>query len=468
MPRTLCSALALCLFAAPLSAETLIVSNPDASGDGSFQAALEAAGASHGASTIVIALDDTRIATDTGLTYQGPSPLTIYGNGLILSSEANVTLFSVTDPGILSLHDMELVGPGGFSLGARGDIEGPAGKGIFLDVAEDADGTIALRLTGVQVRDVAGHGIHISDCTLADECGGGEGGEGDGSVASILVDMYGVEIANVGQGSFDADGLRVDERGIGDITLTGMYVNVARVGADGIELDEGQEGDVTVDLIHANFTENGDYCDPAVLEAFLPDVQEGEFDQGQMAVADLPQPGAGIPDPSCIELDLDTYADGSVEAFEYAIDMDDGLDLDEGGPGDIVASFTIGEMIGNFDEGYDFDEAGPGDIDVVFTGIIGNGNTDDAIKLSEEGPGSVYVTATAIEASSNGGVGVVAEEEDGGDLLMVIVGSATAGNDGGELGIEAVQDDDGEGRVHVIDTEVADGIETDGVTLDAD
>lgn len=468
MSRTFCSAAALCLFTAPLGAETLLVTNFNATGDGSLQAALDAAGASAEPSQILITEMGGVLVTDAGLTYQGASPVTIYGNGITVRAEQNVTLFSAFGAQAVVLQAMNFVGPGGYSLQARGDLDGPAGKGIFIDVLEEAQGDVILRLMGVTVADVAGHGIHISDCTLADACGGGEGGEGEGSPASIIVELTAVEIRRAGQGSFDADGLRVDERGPGGITLTGMYVDVTRVGADGIELDEGQAGDVIVDLIHANFTENGDYCDPALLAEFMPDVLEGEFDQGQMAVGDLPQPGAGNPDPTCIELSLDTYPDGSVEEFEYAIDVDDGLDIDEGGAGSIIGSFSIGEMVGNFDEGYDFDEAGPGDIDAVFTGIIGNGNTDDAIKLSEEGPGSVYVTATAVEASSNGGVGIVAEEDDGGDLLMILVSSATAGNDGGELGIEAIQEGQGEGTVHVIDTEVADGIETDGVTLDAD
>lgn len=461
------AAMALCLCAAPTFAETLTVTTLAATGEGSLQAALDAAGASSEPSNIMI-IAPGEIATAQGLTYRGGSPLSIYGNGASVTSAANVTLFSAFDAREITLIDMAFQGPGGFSITARGDIGGPAGKGIFIDVAEDAEGTIGLQLINVSVAGVAGHGIHISDCTLADDCGGGEGGGGEGSAASILVQLADVTITNVGQGSFDADGLRVDERGPGDITLTGMYVNVRGVGADGIELDEGQSGDVIVDLIHSNFIENGNYCDPATLDAYLPDAREGEFREFEIIVGDLPRPAEDTPDMACFELELDTYDGGSVEEYEYTIDVDDGLDIDEAGPGSIIATFSVGEMIGNYDEGYDFDEAGPGDIDVVFTGIIGNGNIDNAIKLSEEGPGSVYLTATAVEASSNGSVGIVAEEEDGGDLTMALIGSATSGNDGGDLGVEAVQDGDGVGNVYVIDSEIADGIETDGATLDAD
>ena len=462
------TALAVCLTTAPALADTVLVTSFDATGEGSLQAALDAAGTSSSPTTIVITQADGQIVTPQGLTYRGAAPLTIYGNGITVASADNVTLLSAIDARAITLMDMTFEGPGGYSIEARGDLNGPAGKGIFYDVADGAEGTIGLRLINVSVSGVAGHGIHISDCTLADDCGGGEGGAGDGSPASIVVELAHVTITNVGQGSFDADGLRVDERGPGDITLTGMHVTVTGVGADGIELDEGQAGDVIVDLSHGDFIENGDYCDPALLTAYLPDPAEGEFREFDIIVADLPQPSPDTPDMGCFEFEVDTFEGGSVEEYEYAIDVDDGFDIDEAGPGSIIASFSVGEMLGNYDEGYDFDEAGPGDIDVVFTGIIGNGNTDDAIKLSEAGPGSVYMTATAVEASSNGGVGIVAEEEDAGDVLVALVSIATAGNDEGALGVEAVQEGEGEGNVYIVDSEIADGIETDGVTLDAD
>lgn len=466
--RLCTTALALCL-AVPASAETLLVTNFDATGAGSLQAALDAAGASPERTVVMIEAADGTITTEVGLAYEGTSPLVIIGNGVTITSPNNVTLLSAIGPEVLAIVAARFTGPGRYSITNRD--EDAAGKGIFLDVAEDADGVVSLVLTNVAVSDVAGHGIHVSDCTLADACGGGEGGEGgegEGSAASIQVELNRVRIANVGQGAFDADGLRVDERGPGSIDLTGVNVEVTGVGADGIELDEGQGGDVIVDMIRANFIENGDYCDPALLQDHLPDPPEAEFEEFEIITLDIPGPVADSPDDRCIEREVATYEGGSVEEYEFSIDVDDGLDIDEAGPGSIIATFSIGQMIGNYDEGYDFDEAGPGDIDVVFTGIVGNGNLDDAIKLSEEGPGSVYLTVTATEASSNGGVGIVAEEDDGGDLLVALIGIATAGNDGGDLGVEAVQDGDGEGNVYIIDSEVADGIETDGATLDAD
>lgn len=476
----LCSsaALALCLTAAA-SAETLLVTSFEATGPGTMQAALDAAGASDARSVIMVTEEGGTITTETGLLYEGTSAVVIIGNGVTITSPNDVTLLTANGPQTLAIIATQFTGPGGFSLtdgrGVQqpgGDTEAdaaqdtaqdtPAGKGILFTVPPQADDIVTLVLTNVAVSGVAGHGVHMSDCTDAAAC------TDAGSNASLILELNRVAIFDVGHGAHDADGLRVDERGIGSIDLTGITLEFAGVGADGVELDEGGEGDVIVDLSRANFLDNGSYCNPGTLRDFMPTPAEGTFDAGVTQPADLPQPSPDTPDIACLELEVETHDDGSVASYVYSIDVDDGFDIDEAGPGSVIASLSIGQTLGNFDEGYDFDEAGPGDIDVVFTGIIANGNLDDAIKLSESGAGSVFMTSTAVEASSNVGVGIAAEEEDNGNLSMVLISSATAGNDGGALGVEAVQDGAGEGNVFVIDSEFADGIDTHGVTLDAD
>ncbi len=466
--RLLTSVALTACFASTAQAETLLVTNFDATGDGSLQAALDLAAASADPSTIVIMQSDGVLETPTGLTYVSTSPLSIFGNGLTVASAQNVTLLSAIGTPDLSLTDMTFTGPGGWSIENRGDLDGPAGKGIFLDVANDATGTVTLQLNNIYVEGVAGHGIHVSDCALADDCGAGGGGAGDGSAASISVEFSLLTLDLVGQGSFDADGLRVDERGPGDITLLGTHLYAIAVGADGIELDEGQAGDVHVNVVHGYFEANGAYCDPNVLRPLLPIITDDSFNEGAVAPSEIRSAVEGSPDDRCFEREVSLYDDGSVEDYEFSIDVDDGFDVDEAGAGSILASFSLGAMITNLDEGYDFDEEDAGDISVVFNEISAAGNVDDAIKLSEEGSGDVFLSATAVYVTNNGGVGIVAEEEGPGDLMMILVASATAGNDDGDLGVEAVQEDGGIGEVFVIDTEIADGIETDGATLDAD
>ncbi len=460
--------LALCLAAAPAMAETLLVTTFEAAGEGSLQAALSAAARSAEATVIVVTDGDGRIETPDGLTYSGASALRLVGNGVTVASAQNVTLLSIEGPMDVALDGLRFEGPGGWSIENRGDADGPAGKGIFLDVGEDAEGVVRLHLSDVQVSGVASHGIHISDCTLADECGSGGGGAGEGSPASISIQAVNVRIEDVGHGRFDSDGLRVDERGEGDISLTGMFLSAVNVGADGVELDEGQAGNVSIDLISSSFLNNGAYCNPVLLESFLPEADEGEFDEGAMAADAIPGPISGSPDDACFEREVELYDDGSVEEYAFGIDVDDGFDVDEAGPGSLFGTFSLGDMSGNLDEGYDFDEEDAGDIDVVFTGVTGTGNSDDALKLSEAGAGNVYLVATAVEFTGNGGLGIVAEEENDGDLSATLVGIATSGNDGGDLGVEAVQEDDGTGIVYVIDSEIADGIETEGAEIDPD
>jgi hypothetical protein len=463
--RSLRAAAAFLALAAPVQAQdTFVVTTAEDSGDGSLRAALEAASAAGGPATIVILAEDA-ILLDSGLTYDGTAPLAIFGNRTEIISRVNETLLTATQGADLFLRNLSFQGPGGFSIAARGDTEGPAGKGIFVDLRDDQTGTVTLELENLRVMDVAGHGVHVSDCSLADDCGGGGGGAGDGSPASIVVRTLGVEVLNVGLGRFDADGLRVDERGAGDIHFTAVTSRFADVGADGVELDEGQAGDVVVRVIGSAFENNGYYCDPSLLEAFLPAEAEGEFAPGAMVADAIPGPVTGSPDDRCFEREVDTHDDGSVAAYAFAIDVDDGFDIDEAGEGDIRAVVERSGIIGNYDEGLDFDEEDAGDIVLTLIGTVGRDNTDDAYKSSEEGPGDVIGAMVSVVADGNGGVGAVFEEADDGDVKVTGMRVRTQFNDDGETGLEVVQEDAGSGTLTLTEAQIDDGIATEGVEV---
>ena len=95
-------------------------------------------------------------------------------------------------------------------------FDGGGGKGIFVNVPDTREGVVSVRLSDVSVSGVGNHGVYVSDCTLGDDCGGG----GDGSPASIHVHLTNVLIDGVGNGKADADGVRVDDRNDGDISLS--------------------------------------------------------------------------------------------------------------------------------------------------------------------------------------------------------------------------------------------------------
>ncbi|MEL6700596.1 MAG: hypothetical protein AAFO58_02775, partial [Pseudomonadota bacterium] len=233
-----------------------------------LQAALGAGG------TVMVTGD---VATDVTLTYEGTDPLVLIGTGQTITMSQDADIFAAPNGADVTIIGLTFEGPGGFSIENRGDLDGQAGKGIFVGVPTDRTGTVALSLKDVTVRGVANHGIHVSDCSLADACGSGGGGAGDGSAASVSVMLDHVTVDDAGNGKFDADGLRVDERGEGSITMVAANSTFVNVGADGIELDEGQAGDVIASAVALTAITNGNYCDPAILNAFLPDPGEGEF-----------------------------------------------------------------------------------------------------------------------------------------------------------------------------------------------
>lgn len=448
-----------------LASAPIVVTNGNDNGDGSLRAALNTvAQQDRAAQVLVVTGDDIKV--NSTLVYSGKAPLTIFGNDQTVVTDANTTLLTVSEGADLTVNSLNFKGPGGFNINNRGDADGPAGKGIFVDVRDDQSGVVTLRLENVTVSGVANHGVHISDCNLADDCGGGSGGAGDGSPASIEVYFTDVEISDVGNGKFDADGLRVDERNAGDIQFVSDSSTFAKVGADGVELDEGQAGSVIATVNGDTYIDNGAYCDPDILAAFMPVPDEGEFEEGQTTEADIPGKVEGSPDDGCFEREVSLYDSGSVEEFEFGIDLDDGFDIDEAGSGDIQAMIIGSTVRNNLDEGLDFDEEDAGEINISIWRSTAEGNTDDGIKNSEEGAGGVEALLYRVVSRNNGGKGAVFEQANGGDINVVVEETTTANNDDSDkTGIEVVQDGDGSGTLTSRASDIADGIDVDGVEI---
>lgn len=420
-----------------------IVSSDADSGEGSLRAALES-----GARDIVIATEGP-IMTGSALVYAGEDPLTLSGAGQIIMASGDFNIFEVSNGANLTVIGVDFQGTGGFSINSQG-----TGKGIFVDVRDDQTGQVRVLLKDVMVSDVANHGIHISDCNLADECGGGSGGAGGGSAAAITIELNNVSVDNVGNGKFDADGVRVDERDQGSIVFRADNSSFTGVGADGVELDEGQGGGVRATATNSTFSTNGTYCDPDILESLLPEPAEREeIPEGEVFEADIAP--SGTPDDGCFEVAFETHSDGSLSEYEVALDLDDGFDIDEAGSGSLIARVYNSEVMMNDDEGLDFDEEDNGKIDLVAIGVEASANRDDGIKLSEEGAGHVSVYQLDVLADGNGGKGFVFEEADTGSLEAIIENSETSGNDGGDVGIEAVQEDGGSGAMVLRNTSVS-------------
>ncbi len=458
------SALALSAAVSAANAAPLLVTNGNDAGDGSLRAALAAAAQmADGAQVLITTNDD--IIIQSGLVYTGIAPLTLIGNGQTVMSRADADILAITNGADLTVAALNFTGAGGFDIQNphAGDV---AGKGIFVDIRDDQTGTMTLNLSDVTVAGVAGHGVHVSDCALADACGGGGGGFGEGSAASISITLENVVISDVGNGRFDADGLRVDERGAGDIVFASSGSLFTGVGADGVELDEGQAGSVHVVSRNDVFRDNGGYCDPDVLMAFMPASTEGAYVDGTTTLADIPGPVSGSADDGCFEREVSLYDSGNVEEFEIGLDFDDGFDVDEAGPGSITALVVGGLIVGNLDEGLDFDEEDGGDIVITLWDTKAGGNTDDGFKHSESGTGDVIATMVGVQAANNGGKGAVFEEENSGDVTVKAVGVMTSNNDDSiATGIEVNQEGTGTGVLELDRSDIADGVDSEGVEV---
>lgn len=392
------------------------VENGHNSGAGSLRAALES-----GASVIHIPSSISSITVKQPLEYSGNS-IRINGNHQTIDASAlqgNDTIFSISSATNISISNLRLVG-NAFEVN-QNPASAVGGKGIFVNVPVSSQGIVKLVLNHVTVSGVGNHGVHVSDCTLLDDCGAGSGGAGQGSAASVQVKLNQVVITDVGFGKQDADGVRVDERGEGNIYFTVKDSVFSNVGADGIELDEGGQGDIVADVRGSVFQNNGEYC------ALIPFLEAGPCDD-----------------------------DGDA-------DVDDGFDIDEAGAGSIYVSVRESQINNNFDEGLDFDEEGPGNIVMRLENVITLSNVDEGIKASEEDEGNLVATLRKVSVANNNGrkEAVELEEESGGNVHVVIRDSTFVGGDKEALKVE--QQGAGSGRLKVRRSKL-DEIDTDGIS----
>ncbi len=386
-----------------LDQNSAVVTNGNDSGPGSFRAALE-----NGATSVRFSRSVSSVSIVEPLVYDGERALRISGSGQTIDAAAlqgDADILSISVGADLSISGLSFIG-GAFDVNPNPN-EPTGGKGIFVNVPETREGIVRVRLSGVSVAGVGNHGIHVSDCTLRDLCGGGSAGGGEGSPASVYVKLDDVTINRVGFGRQDADGVRVDERGDGSIYFAASNSIFANVGADGIELDEGNDGDVVVNVNDSVFDSNGEYC------LAIPFLVGGPCDDD------------GDPD------------------------VDDGFDIDEAGEGSLYARVANTKVSNNFDEGLDFDEEDAGDIVMRVSQVTAFGNEDEGIKASEEGEGGLRTALRRVTTSNNNGSkeGIELEEADDGDVNLSVLDSLLIGGDDEEL--KVVQEDQGAGRLQI-------------------
>lgn len=344
-------------------------------GAGSLRAAIDAATADAGVRTIRVRRGVGRIAVRTPLVYGGPQALAIDGNGVVLDGRA----LAEDRPAL----DAVLVVGGGGDLTVRDvRVEGSTGNGILVDLPLDASGAVEVRFDDVAVTGSARHGIIVNDQTgfFTREIEDQESREAGGSPADLRVVLRDVRAVGNGVALLDRDGLRVNEGGLGSLRVEIAGGAFAENGADGIELDERADGSAVFAVRGTRIAGNG------------------FFD-------------------------------------ETAADLDDGMDVDEGGPGDLVGRFVQVVAADNAEQGIDLNENNLGDLRVEMRQVTASGNGEEGVEFEEDDDHDDY-----------------ADEAWGGDLVATLV-RVTADRNGendGDAGIKLREKSDGDLRARLV------------------
>lgn len=388
---------------------TVLVRTDLDAGFGSLRAAVEAANASSTINTIEFETGIANIELDASLEYTGEQPLRIYGRGVVIEGEdCECDLLVVSGRGDVVLEDFTFrQGPqDGISVTGGGDLtlrdvalRDIDGNGLFVEPPMDADGTIRLTLDGVGVIDNGLHGIHVDDLA-----GGAVDVTGHNSPAGIVLELLNSIIQGNGfrVDVTDRDGVRIDEGGAGTVELRLVGTDVLGNAGDGIQVMEAGLGGVLVDIRGSQLNDNG-------RQPQNPD------------------------------------------------DLDDGLDVDETGPGSMRVRILETSVSNNFEEGIDLDETGSGGVDVTLETVTATNNNDENIEISEdvdargepsEGSGDLVFHFSKIAANSSDTDGVLLEEFGVGTFTGQMLDSSIRFN-GGD-GIHAVQEGDEDGFLQLV------------------
>lgn len=369
-------------------------------GAGSLREALAAAEADRSINRIQ--LPGGTIELDAPLTFAGVQNLKIDGNGTVLDFEG-LGEFEFGRDGIV------FTGGGNVRVSDL-TIRNAPGNGMVVVVPADARGTLQVDLRNTVVAGNGLHGVWVDDQT-------------NNSDANVLFRARDVQILENGfePSVFDYDGVRVDEGGKGNliIDLEGM-VALGNAG-DGNEYDERGPGNVESTVANSVFNDNGD-------QPQNPDDLEDGFDIDEADAGSI-------------------YAE--FEGVEANGNEDEGIDLDESGDGDIVMDvvdvYLEDNRDGNFTatEGEDDVDAGivaGGGVFGTFDNLVSTlSRTDDGIKLEEFGPGDFDVSFLNVAIVDNFDDGVTAEQLGEGTGVLRVEDSDVSGNGDDQYNLDGVE-----------------------------
>jgi hypothetical protein len=421
-----------------LGASTQVTSSAD-DGEGSLRAAIEAANADPSITLIQVKENLGTIALQSPIHFEGSQDLIIHGGDVVLdgtSVGAGQPAFLADGGGDLTISHLT--------------IDDAPGYGLQVEVPSGSDGVQSLSLDRVRVRRSGLHGVLMNDQATPLLSPFPEDGDvddpadaQDGSDASLVVRITHSTFEDNGFDAIDNDGVRINEGGIGGIDFAIGHSRTAGNGADGIELDERGPGDARFTVQQTDILENG-FFDFNTPEA------ERDLDDG---------------------IDVDEWGEGDLIGQFVQVKANDnaeqGVDLNENEAGDLRVTMHQVQGSDNGQEGIEFEEdddvAGSGNLDADLNGVTTNGNGrdpeladdegafgDGGLKSREKGAGNNYITVRQAVSINNVVDGVIVREEGDGDIVARLTG--VVGNDNGEYGIQIREANGG-----AIDARIANG-----------
>lgn len=171
---------------------------------------------------------------------------------------------------------------------------------------------------------------------------------------------------------------------------------------------------------------------------------------------------------------VDEGGDGSIIAIMHSSSADynlaDGIEYDERGNGDVLSraydlsvyangdtsAYEIydavnNETISDLDDGFDIDEDGNGNLFAEFEEVIVSDNRDEGLDLDEAGNGSATVVIATATANGNEDQGIKIDESDNGSLWATI-DDAVTNNSISQNGMEFTEEDNGSLEVDISNT----------------
>ena len=365
------------------SPSTVFVTNASDDGAGSFRRAIGAANLNPSVERIVFFGHVSTIILKSTIEYTGIQALTIVAGGATLDGATTTgAAFVATGGGDLSISGL--------------NVRNARAEGIAVQVPPSATGTFRLTLFNVTIVDNLGHGVLVND-QADDSTREDEQPPALGSAASVDVSVFNSRFVHNGYSVSDRDGLRVNEGGEGDLTLTVRFTESERNGADGIEVDERGPGDVRVDMFGARLSGNGPFDTTDLDDGFDID----EWDAGSIL--------------------------GRIVFSTASHNFEEGFDFNENNDGDLRVDMQLVQANGNGEEGIDLEEdddfGNNGDLVSTMSGVvvIGNGNgANGGLKIREKESGNLDVTLTGIYAADNFGSGIFVRESSGGSSVVRI------------------------------------------------